>query len=370
MVQHRATSEAAFVVAALALPPPLHGQSLVNAEIARRLEIMGGASIRIFDISPGCATRGLTYHITRIHRVFYVGLKLLTAARGRSKSFYTVFEAGTGIVYNFVLIGLARLLGYRIVLHHHSSQHSLAKRKGFLLLTRFGGDLTHVALSDGMAADLAKRYPLVRRLLVCNNACHVPHRDLPRRQRMVGRPLTVGLLANLNREKGLDVVLETIQEGRQQGLDLELVLAGPLVGADAQAAIAEAKKLLGPALRTLGPIAGAEKSAFFQAIDVFFFPTSYPYEAQPLVILEAMSHAIPVIATDRGYIREMLGGRGVVLPADQSVVSLALLALRHFLHSPDALVEQGDDAREQFLRMYRRSIVEQQRVIETILGVT
>src|SRR5450759_4930665 len=99
MVQHRATSEAAFVVAALALPPPLHGQSLVNAETARRLEIMGGSAIRIFDISPGCATRGVTYHITRIRRGFYVGLKSLTAARGRPKSFYAVFEAGTEMVY-------------------------------------------------------------------------------------------------------------------------------------------------------------------------------------------------------------------------------------------------------------------------------
>ena len=53
-------------------------------------------------------------------------------------------------------------------------------------------------------------------------------------------------------------------------------------------------------------VSGASKDAFFRSIDVFLFPTRYKIEGQPLVILEAMSYGVPVVATSQGYCAELI----------------------------------------------------------------
>jgi glycosyltransferase involved in cell wall biosynthesis len=44
---------------------------------------------------------------------------------------------------------------------------------------------------------------------------------------------------------------------------------------------------------------------FFEKSHIFVFPTFYYYECFPLVLLEAMQHALPVISTDEGGIPDI-----------------------------------------------------------------
>ncbi|MBV6478486.1 MAG: D-inositol-3-phosphate glycosyltransferase [Ignavibacteria bacterium] len=56
-----------------------------------------------------------------------------------------------------------------------------------------------------------------------------------------------------------------------------------------------------------GVVTGNEKDKLFRETDIFIFPTFYPYEGCPLVIIEAMAYGIPVISTkDIGAISEMV----------------------------------------------------------------
>lgn len=47
---------------------------------------------------------------------------------------------------------------------------------------------------------------------------------------------------------------------------------------------------------------GADKEAFFRNTDIFVFPTYYPNECFPLVLLEAMQQGLPCISTVEGGI--------------------------------------------------------------------
>lgn len=65
-----------------------------------------------------------------------------------------------------------------------------------------------------------------------------------------------------------------------------------------------------------GVLTGKEKDKFLQQTDILVFPTWYPYEGCPLVIIEAMSYSIPVISTrDAGAIPEMVidGKTGILV---------------------------------------------------------
>lgn len=51
---------------------------------------------------------------------------------------------------------------------------------------------------------------------------------------------------------------------------------------------------------------GNEKESFFQNADIFIFPTFYHNECFPLVLLEAMQHGLPCIASNEGGIPDIV----------------------------------------------------------------
>ena len=70
--------------------------------------------------------------------------------------------------------------------------------------------------------------------------------------------------------------------------------------------ISEARAKFGEAIVELGPVAGAAKQRFFETIDIFFFPSRYRMEAQPLVMLEALSYGVATLATHKAIRRKSL----------------------------------------------------------------
>jgi glycosyltransferase involved in cell wall biosynthesis len=128
-------------------------------------------------------------------------------------------------------------------------------------------------------------------------------------------------MSNLSCEKGLDTFIDCLRAARSVGLDLHAILAGPPTSSKAEKLIDEAKNDLGDLLTVLGPVSGASKDQFFKSIDVFLFPTRYKNEAQPLVILEAMSHGVPIVATNHGYCAELIGSAGITASTSEFVIS-------------------------------------------------
>ncbi|QGM47142.1 glycosyltransferase family 4 protein [Methylocystis heyeri] len=352
------------IVAAVALPPPLHGQSYVNATVINRLKEAGQKPI-VADISPGATAGRVAYHSKRLLRVIVAVNYLFAHRRREGRVFYSVLEAGHGIFYNFALLFLARAFSYEVFLHHHSAKHTLATSARFRALLWFAGPVTHIVLSERMAKDLASRYAGIDRILVAHNACAVADPGETRSRRIEGAPLTIGHLSNLSLEKGLDTVIQTVVAAREAGLDLRLVLAGPATG-EASEAIAEAREILGNTLDFRGPVSGPSKKDFFRDIDVFFFPTRYQYEAQPLVVLEALSYGVPVIATDHGYISECLGSEECVIqPAAPISETLAIL---HTFLQPESLRKRQNAARARFCELRQLSLAQYDRLAADICG--
>jgi glycosyltransferase involved in cell wall biosynthesis len=71
----------------------------------------------------------------------------------------------------------------------------------------------------------------------------------------------------------------------------------------------ELEALRGPGTELRGRFADAEKPAVFAALDVLLVP-SLGLESFGLVAREAMLHGVPVLASDRGALSDLLGGGG------------------------------------------------------------
>jgi len=100
-----------------------------------------------------------------------------------------------------------------------------------------------------------------------------------------------------------------------------------------------------------GCVLGKEKAALLMGADIFVFPPVGP-EGQPLVLLEAMSAALPIVTTDQGCIAETVihGVNGfIVEPGNIQELASRILQL-----AADAELRElmGRRSRERFLELY------------------
>ena len=116
----------------------------------------------------------------------------------------------------------------------------------------------------------------------------------------------VGAVERLHRE-GIRVTASLV--GEEQSTAFQRVLLSRISAAG-----------LGDIVEYSGPMHGRAKWQCLLRSDIFVFPSSYKYEAFPLVILEAMAASLPVVATDIGAVGDMVvdGETGFLVPQGDS----------------------------------------------------
>lgn len=111
---------------------------------------------------------------------------------------------------------------------------------------------------------------------------------------------------------------------------------------------------LGGRVRLVGSVPNAEVAAYYQASDVFLFPT-LRMEGIPFAVLEAMASALPVIASESGGVSEAVGDAGfLVPPGDIAALKAGMLRL---LGDPHLGRRTGEEARERVKRVYAKEVV-------------
>jgi len=218
-------------------------------------------------------------------------------------------------------------------------------------LASCGPEAVHIVLAPPMEWGLRRFYRGVKRVEVLSNSVFTLPQQ--RERRFEGPCIRVGHLSNLSREKGIETVLECLRRLRAQNLQVEFVLAGPATDEATERLIASASAEFGEYLRYLGPVPQADVQGFYQSIDVFLFPTIYEHEAEPLVVIDAVSVGVPVIATDRGCIGYLLEATGGCVYPAEDFVARAVAQIAAWVRDRAALVETSERAQRRFQEMHR-----------------
>jgi glycosyltransferase involved in cell wall biosynthesis len=346
----------------VALPPPVNGQSFVSQKIAAELSRRSEVDLVVINNSPGAMERSAQYHFNRIIGVMFGLWKMFSVTlldrRKTPSTCYLVYEAGLGFVYTAVLCLAARLLCTQTVLHHHSSQHTLRYSRRFGLLSKLIAKRSvHICLSERMRLDLERLYCVKGEVIVSSNACHVESFACDRTRFSPGDGrLSLGILSNLTVEKGAVAAGDAFEALLRNGIDCTFLIAGPLGDSESAKAVDRLLNLYPERCQYLGPVYGPNKADFLQRLDVFLFPSRYVYEAQPLVVLEALSMGLPVVSTDAGYISETIPSVEWTSPLalDFNIKILALLV--PWAHSSRLLDEASVRARDSFQKQKQESL--------------
>jgi len=309
------------------LPPPVTGMTAMTDVIVRALAAAG--PMTCFNWSCGKPLKGIRWKIARFWGAVRSFFGLLLRGRRPGKPLYYLANSSWGMAYDFVLLGLGRLLGYRIVLHHHAYSYLDQYDWRMALVNRLVGSRgAHAVHCQKMVDDFLAQYNTAATFLIVpptivSSEMSLP-KDAPSRENSPDRPFVLGFLSNLTIAKGLHLVLDTFEELASRDDKVRLILAGPCYQKEATALVEQALARWPKRVEYRGPVYGNDKTAFFSAIDTFLFPTQYRNESWGIVLTEAMSIGCPVIAYDRGCVSHIIrDGCGLVVARDDDFVTEA-----------------------------------------------
>lgn len=154
-----------------------------------------------------------------------------------------------------------------------------------------------IAVTHALATAARQRYPGLVVEVVSNLIYLTSDGTRPERR----RPLVIGALGRLHMDKGFDYLIEALADPRLADQKWRLMIAGE---GPEQAILSLLAKKRGIADRIdfIGWV--EDRGAFFRAIDILCMPSRN--ESFGMVLIEALAHAVPVIASDNPGCREII----------------------------------------------------------------
>ena len=348
------------------LPPPVTGMSLLTEKVVARLGDLSPQPLRISNFTSGDARPRLHTRALRLFRTVGCLAQLVAHGPERGGRLYIASNSRGGLLMTGLLIKAGQRLGYTIFLHHHTYNYIDAFDKKMAWIDRsMRANDTHVVHCPQMVDDFRARYssrcqfayvyPSIVSLPLAQ-----PRRDMP-------EPFHLGFLANLTVAKGLDLVLDTFRVLRQKGRDVRLCLAGPCSNVEAERLVSQALEEHKGLISHLGGVYDERKIDFFKSIDCFLFPTKYDCESWGIVLNEALASGLPVITTDRGCVRTLVGTRGGPIIDDaRDYVDRAVRQVEAWIDSPQEYVAASKAAIEQADYLHHEAAIQLEQIASQI----
>jgi glycosyltransferase involved in cell wall biosynthesis len=349
-----------------ALPPPYHGTSVANDILLNSKLIRSSFNINIIQLKKSKLQLGGKFSLATLWADFLITLKVLKEIiTFRPQLTYVgIAQSKIGLCRDLGWVWMATFGGSKCLSHMHGGYFrtlfdydldDLTRWFARKTLSRLGGiivlDSSLIYLFKGLVAD--------ERIFVLRNGIPNPFNDLQiaavSEQRASSQQIRVTFLSNLMHGKGFDTFLEVaaMLKERGQGKDFLFFLAGapPTSAIEAQVRKFVRLKGLEKSVKILGYVESREKNGLLLHSDVFVFPSRLT-EGQPLVIIESLAAALPVIATPGGGIGALVqeGVNGFIVPEDDpATIADRLQLLRN---DPSRRLSLGAASRTLFLKNY------------------
>src|SRR5580704_14611787 len=294
------------------LPPPYFGpsvtyQALMKSEFSRRFDVT------LVDITVAGSVADLErFRIAKLFKVFGVLLRAggLMATRRFDFCCCPISVNRNAFLKDALLLQLARFFRVPTVLYAHGNNlpdfHARSSPRVKRLIERtFRRAAAAIVLGERLRFNFEPWLPPKKIFVVPTGIEPLEAVPEPTPRSSV---ITVLYLGNLIREKGVFVLLEAAKRVTAKRNDIRFAFGGAwFLGEDERAAkefVAQNK--LRDVVEFKGPVSGAAKWRLVFSSDILAFPTFYYYETMGLVLLEAMQAGLPVVATRRASIPEII----------------------------------------------------------------
>lgn len=255
---------------------------------------LGGLEQALLDYAVALTQRG-----HEVHSVMHPNAALRPALEARVGAPHTLSQAGA---WDPLAAARLRLLLRRlrpdISIAHGNRAVSMLRLAGAApigaVLANYKIDCAGLAAAFCPTLDL-KRHAVAQGM-AASCAYHIPYMvDVPPAppRRGMQAPPVIGTMGRFVAKKGFDVFLAALDRLRSNGVPFRAVLAGDGAGRGSLERLA-ADNGVRDVLSFPGWV--TDKASFFAGIDLFCLPSHH--EPFGIVLIEAMAHAVPIVATD------------------------------------------------------------------------
>jgi len=292
------------------LPDPITGQSLACQVFLD--ELIKHHHVDVVNMTKRGFKQGVS-SFTRILEVVRILLQTWRKSASADVIYFTVSESYAGNAKDLLIYLLCFKRLPRMVIHLHGgagirrfmlSKRSVLRRVNEMFLRRVGGA---IVLGPRHVDVFRNALPMERIHVVPNFADEALFADTESIERKfhATTPLRILFLSNLLPGKGHLELLDAffaIDEGARRSIVIDFAGA---FESDEQERVFLGRINDVPQIRYHGTVRGEQRRGLFHQAHVFCLPTYYPYEGQPLSILEAYASGCAVITTDHSGIRDV-----------------------------------------------------------------
>jgi len=297
-------------------PPPHHGQS---AMIRLMLDELGrpGQGFELYHVnlqlSKDSADVG-RWRLSKLFTLLAACFKVLYTRwkHGPMALYYVPAPAKRGALYrDWLVMALCRSFFPQLILHWHAVglghwlENSATTIERRLTRNFLGHADLAIVLADEVAGDVAPLWP--KRVAIVQNSLTESGVLPPAKHRKPEDRYELLYIGLCSEEKGFFDTFEALRllHARTPGA-YRLTIAGAFESKEAEKQFKESAHELRTAVRFIGFADPAAKKKLFTQSDVICFPTYYQHEGQPLVLIEALAHDVPIITTKWRAIPSML----------------------------------------------------------------
>lgn len=352
------------------LPPPVHGAAMVSQQIQRSRLISEAFECDFINSSISKSVDDINrFKVVKVFRHLGVWFRLFSKliSKRYALCYLAITCHGKSFLKDVPFVLLCKLFGRKIIIHQHNKGMSkdIDSWPYRWLLPLCYRNAMVIILSWHLYEDISRVVPR-ENVIVCPNGIAIPG-NVPAIQKEGNRAVRLLFLSNLIESKGVIVLLDALKILMERGRSFRCDFAGgetKEISAERFAQEVDIRGLNGFAFYN-GCLYGEDKDRILDNSDIFVLPTSYENECFPLVLLEAMSHRLPVVTTDEGGIPDMVedGKNGLICRKDNPV-SLAECIAR-LLDDEAMRLEMGDAGYDLFISNFTERHFEH-RLIECL----
>ncbi len=367
------------ILALVQLPPPLHGAAVINKASIKCLRECGCVAVDCFDIKLANSISDVNkFNLTKVYLyvklVFCLMFKLI--ANRYDAAYFSISPTGISFLKDSIFGILLRIFRVKRIYHIHgngvASYSDMYVYRLLYMACMSGADI--FVLSETLKKEYSV-FDFEYKMHILSNFVAKPLRDpleinRKRLSSVKGGKKRVLFLSNLRKGKGVLVVAELIKMVMEQERNVEIILAGPW---SSEKDKDEFDRLIGGidnaishgVLRCCGYVDGDIKEKLFIESDIFLFPSFI--DTFPLVVLEALSYGLPVIASDQGGVPDILSGNnGIII--DKFNLQLFVDSVINLLNDDERLSVLSKNARRCYEEKYTPSTYEKEFML-TIMSI-
>ena len=362
------------ILAIMHLPPPVHGTTLMNSFVAESVLLKEHFDLQIVPIR-------FCRKVSESGRFAFrkIGLSIrLFAAVGRQLImnrpdlvYMTPAVTGWAFYREMLLLGLVKIFRCKIVLHLHGKgiYEASANPVRRMLYRMFFRHTSPVCTSARLTYDIERVYSGIS-YAVSNGIPDVRSNPKALSRNQKNDPVRFLYISNITKGKGIFEFLDALQILKQNGtVNFQAHIGGQpndVTAAELTGIIQN--KNLKESVTYKGTLSEQDKNLELEWADIFVFPTKI--DVFGIVMLEAMQHRVPVIASRMAAIPDVVkDGETGFLVEPGSVQDLAE-KMERLAKDPELQLQMGQRGYEHYKAQFTVDIYERnlKTVFEKVLG--